>query len=111
MKLLKAIILSDKTKNHSREICRKRKKELCSQCIFLKNTAQEMKFFIKDFFSKYDEICSFLQIWSHLLKKSLMENFIFCAVKLKYLGCLLYSYIPEKIIGLEKRCYLFWCTF
>ena len=23
---------------------------------------------------------SFLQIWSHLLKKSLMENFIFCAV-------------------------------
>ena len=111
MKLLKAIILSDKTKNHSREISRKRKKELCSQRIFLKNTAQEMKFFIKDFFSKYDEICSFLQIWSHLLKKSLMENFIFCAVKLKYLGCLLYSYVPEKIIGLEKRCYLFWCTF
>ena len=23
---------------------------------------------------------SFLQIWAHLLKKSLMENFIFCAV-------------------------------
>ena len=38
-----------------------------------------MKFFIKDFFSKYDHICSFLQIWSFLLKKSLMENFIFCA--------------------------------
>ena len=30
-----------------------------------------MKFSIKDFFSK----------WSHLLKKTLMENFIFCAVK------------------------------
>ena len=30
-----------------------------------------MKFLIKDFFSKCD----------HLLKKSLMENFIFCAVK------------------------------
>ena len=28
-----------------------------------------MKFFIKDF----------LKIWSHLLKKSLMKNFIFCA--------------------------------
>ena len=24
---------------------------------------------------------SFLPIWSHLLEKSLMENFIFCAVK------------------------------
>ena len=24
---------------------------------------------------------SFLRIWSHLIKKSLMENFIFCAVK------------------------------
>ena len=24
--------------------------------------------------------CSFLRIWSHLLNKSLMENFIFCAV-------------------------------
>ena len=42
-------------------------------------TAQKMKFFIKDFFSKCDEICNFLRIWSHLLKKSLMENFIFCA--------------------------------
>ena len=39
-----------------------------------------MKFLIKDFFSKYDQIRSFLRIWSHLLKKSLMENFIFCAV-------------------------------
>ena len=42
-------------------------------------TAQKMKFSIKDFFSKCDQIRSFLQIWSHLLKKSLMENFIFCA--------------------------------
>ena len=40
-----------------------------------------MKFSIKDFFSKYDQIRIFLQIWSRLLKKSLMENFIFCAVK------------------------------
>ena len=41
-----------------------------------------MKFSIKDFFSKFDQIHSFLRIWSHLLKKSLMENFIFCAVTL-----------------------------
>ena len=45
-----------------------------------KNTAQNMKFSIKDFFSKCDQIRRFLRIWSHLLKKSLMENFMFCAV-------------------------------
>ena len=39
-----------------------------------------MKFSIKDFFSKCNHIRSFLQIWLHLLKKSLMENFLFCAV-------------------------------
>ena len=43
-------------------------------------TVQKMKFFIMDFFSKCDQIRSFLRIWSHLLKKSLMENFNFCAV-------------------------------
>ena len=47
----------------------------------LKSTAQKMKFSIKDFSSKCDQIRSFVQIWSHLLKKSLMTNFIFCAVK------------------------------
>ena len=36
---------------------------------------------IKDFFSKCDQICSFLRIWPHLLKKSVIENFIFlCSV-------------------------------
>ena len=40
-----------------------------------------MKFSIKDFFSKYDQICSFLRIWSHLLKSSLMENVHFlCSI-------------------------------
>ena len=39
-----------------------------------------MKFSTKDFFSKCDQIRSTLHTWSHLLKKSLMENFIFCAV-------------------------------
>ena len=47
----------------------------------MKNTAQKLKFSIKDFLSKCDQIRSFLRIWSHLLKKSLMKNFIFCAVK------------------------------
>ena len=41
------------------------------------DTAQKMRFSIKDFFSKCDQIRSFLRIWSHLLKKSLLENLIF----------------------------------
>ena len=43
-------------------------------------TAQKLKFYIKDFFINCDQIRRFLRIWSHLLKKSLMENFIFCTV-------------------------------
>ena len=39
-----------------------------------------MKFSIKDFFSKCDQIRRKPRIWSHLLKKSLMENFIFGVV-------------------------------
>ena len=39
-----------------------------------------MKFSIKDFFTRFDQIRSFLRILSHLLKKSLMENFIFGAM-------------------------------
>ena len=50
-----------------------------TEMIFVKHTAQKMKFSIKDFFSKYDQIHRKLQMWSHLLEKSLMENFIFCA--------------------------------
>ena len=48
-------------------------------------TTQKMKFSIKDFFSKCDQIRCKLRIWSHLLKKSLMENLIFCAVLLLFL--------------------------
>ena len=44
-----------------------------------------MKFSINDFFGKCDQIRSFPRIWSHLLEKSLMENFTFCAVT-KWLG-------------------------
>ena len=41
---------------------------------------QKMKCSIRGFFSKFDQIRRKLQIWSHLLKKSLKENFLFCAV-------------------------------
>ena len=43
-------------------------------------TAQKMKFSIKDLFSECDQIRRKLRFWSHLLKKSLIENFILCAV-------------------------------
>ena len=43
----------------------------------LVSTAQKMKFSTKNFFSKCDQIRSYLWIWPHLLNKSLMENFIF----------------------------------
>ena len=43
-------------------------------------TAQKTKLSIKEFFSKCDQICRKLGIRSHLLNKSLMGNFIFCAV-------------------------------
>ena len=47
-----------------------------------RNTAQKRKLSIKGFFSKYDQIRSLLRIWSHLMKKSLMENFfVHCNVK------------------------------
>ena len=44
------------------------------QSATIASTVQKIKFFIKDLFSKCD------QMQSHLLKKSLLENFTFCAV-------------------------------
>ena len=41
---------------------------------------RKIKFSITDFFSKCDQTCRELRIWSYLLKKSLMGNFIFCAM-------------------------------
>ena len=38
-------------------------------------------FSIKNSFSKCDQILRNLRIWSHLLKESLMESFIFCGVQ------------------------------
>ena len=52
----------------------------CHRSFYRRSPAQKVKFSIKDFSSKCDQISSKLRIWSHLLEKSLMENFIFCAV-------------------------------
>ena len=53
---------------------KKLRRKLCT------NTAQKIKFSIKDFFNRCGQIRRKMRIWSHLLKKSLIENFIFCAV-------------------------------
>ena len=44
-----------------------------------------MKFSIKDYFSQRNQTRKKLRIWSHLLKKPLMENFIFCAMIYLYI--------------------------
>ena len=62
-----------------------------------------MKFSIKDFFSKWDQIRSFLRIWSDLLKKSLMKNFIFVQwsvqdLKLVWNSVSWFLFFPANII-------------
>ena len=47
--------------------------------IFYLTSAQKRKFSIKNYSSKCAQIPSLQRIWSHLLEKSLMENF--CAVQ------------------------------
>ena len=53
-----------------------------------------MKFFIKDCFSKHDQTQSSLRIWLQLLKRSLMENLIFCAVTIKVISVI--SFLWQK---------------
>ena len=60
------------------------------------SATQKMKFSIRDSFSKCNQIRRKLRIWSHLLKKSLMENFIFCAVFV-YISGLRLPFILKKI--------------
>ena len=56
--------------------------EIQKYLIFLcfTNTSQKMKFSIKDFSSKREQIHGFQRIWLRLLEKLLMENFNFYAV-------------------------------
>ena len=78
-------------------------------CISTLDTAQKMKFSIKDLFSKCDQIRRFLWIWSHLLKKSLMENFILCAMRIKNreMENQMFSLLHYNVIlwNLLKPCY------
>ena len=67
-----------------------------------------MKLSIKDFFSKSDQILRKLRIWSHLLKKSLIENFIFGVVNhfVKSVQIRTYSGLcfPSYGLNMEQYC-------
>ena len=58
-----------------------------------------MKFSVKNFFGKCDQIRRKLHIWSHLLKKPLMENLIFSVVSILvtsfFIGIVNVMYILE----------------
>ena len=66
--------------------------QIQSTCYF---TAQKMNFSIKDFFSKCDQIRSFVRIWSHLLKKSWIENFSFWQ-------CFMFYFFISLSVSLKK---------
>ena len=57
---------------------------------------QKIKFSIKFFISKCDQICRKLQIWSHLLKKSSMENFVFLCSDMDDIYKIIEEYNPNK---------------
>ena len=59
-----------------------------------------MKVFIGSFFSKCDQIRRKLRVWSHLLKKSLMENFIFCSVIIQFKS--IFYFLPKVSSILQK---------
>ena len=71
-------------------------------------TAQKMKFSIKDFFSKCDQIRSFLGIWSYLVKQSLMKNVIYLAVFSENSYLLIDSYKSLCQVYLDKRSLKIW---
>ena len=54
-----------------------------------------MKFSVKVFFSYCDQIRIFLLLWSLLLKKSLMENFVISAVK--FLTCNMLQLLRSRL--------------
>ena len=70
---LKSVIVSRYTWNNNRTLAKSRKIKSLHRILW----HCTKKFSIIDFFSKCDQICRKLQIWSHFLKKPLMGNFIF----------------------------------
>ena len=61
-----------------------------------------MKFSIKDFSSKGDQIRRKLRIWSHLLKESLMENFLFLVVNQSLLTA---TFQVDTLVNFQEQLY------
>ena len=57
---------------------------------------QKVKFFIKNFFGKSDEISCSLQIWSHLRQKSLMENLHLIVISIPYREIVTLLFLSRK---------------
>ena len=57
-------------------------KGFVDKMILTKMMPKKMKFSITNFLNRFDQIRSFLQVWSHWLEKCVKENFLysFCAV-------------------------------
>ena len=55
------------------------RKALTKTLCFHFSCAQKMMFFSKDFFTKCDQIRTFLWVWSHLLKKSSQKTSFLCS--------------------------------
>ena len=53
---------------------------------------------VRDFLSKYDQIRSFLRIWSHLLKKSLTEIYNFMCSGNASIRCIQYLELQKLIV-------------
>ena len=74
--------------------------------LWSRESAQKMKLSIKYFFSKCNHIRSFLRIWSHLLKKILIENLIFCAAR-QPINCyeIFFRYSTFcQVLGRRRKC-------
>ena len=71
--------------------------------VFIQYTAQKIKFSFKDFFSRCDQIRWKLQIWSHLLKNSWVENFIFVQWYLQNVITHIMSLAPFIALDVSRR--------
>ena len=66
-------------------------------------TVQKMKFSIKDFMGKCDQILKKLRIWPHLLKKSSMETSFFVQCHLAAVKNCLYNTIFLNELNVDRK--------
>ena len=62
----------------------------------IERNCQKIEFYVKDFFSKCEQSCSFLSLGSQLLKKSIIKNFSVCEVEKSTICSFLIEILVEK---------------